>query len=85
MINEITNEFEKEVYLKYIKYMEIPDCDKAYDMFFRDVIKTQDLRITPYLLETLYKPFDINTFREKSNENKNLLIEWFTIFNNTIT
>ena len=61
---EITNDFEKEVYLKYIEYMEIPDCDKAYDMFFRDMMKLYNKNNELVFLTELYTPQDVEAARQ---------------------
>lgn len=82
---EITNEFEKEVYLKYIEYMEIPDCDKAYDMFFRDVLKIYEPDITKYLNPNDYTPAQIEQYRTISDENAKFLMVHFVKFYETIT
>ena len=77
---EITNDFEKEVYLKYIEYMEIPNCDKAYDMFFRDVLKTCNPDITNYLNPNDYTPAQIEQYRVISDENGAFLALHFVKF-----
>lgn len=78
---EITNEFEKEVYLKYIEYMEIPDCDKAYDMFFRDMMKVYNKNNISYLLDVLYYPKDIQGFRDVAEENHLYIHTAITLLN----
>lgn len=66
MIKDIKNDFEKEVYIKYITYMEIPDCAESYDMFFRDMMKLYTNNDALVFLNELYTPQDVEAARQSS-------------------
>lgn len=66
MIKDIKNDFEKEVYIKYIIYMEIPDCSESYDMFFRDMMKIYTNNDNLEFLSELYTPQDVEAARQSS-------------------
>lgn len=66
MIKDIKNDFEREVYIKYITYMEIPDCAESYDMFFRDMMKIYNKNNSLVFLNELYTPQDVEDSRQSS-------------------
>ena len=66
MIKDIKNDFEKEAYIKYITYMEIPDCIESYDMFFRDMMKIYTKNNALDFLSELYTPQDVEDARQSS-------------------
>lgn len=84
MIKDIKNDFEKEVYIKYITYMEIPDCDKAYDMFFKDMMKLYNKNIELVFLDELYTPQDVEAARQSSIDTSFRIIDAISELNNNL-